>query len=110
MSDAFKDREQGFENKWAHDEELRFKVTARRDKLLGHWAATELGLTGVRADDYAKTVVAADFQGPGEEDVFAKISADFAAAKLAHSDHAIRRKMADLLAVARDQVMAQKGE
>jgi hypothetical protein len=100
MADSFKDRERGFENKWAHDEELRFKVMARRNKLLGLWAAGEMGLTGAKAEDYAGAVVAADMQEPGEEDVFRKIRSD-----LTLSDHMIRVRMSEFLATAADQVM-----
>jgi len=107
MSDAFKDRERGFENKWAHDAELRFKVVARRNKLLGDWAAQELGLRGERAKEYAIAVVQADFVEKGHEDVFRKIRADFDAAKLSRSDSAIRRKMEELLAIAGEQVIGE---
>jgi len=109
MSDAFKDRERGFENKWAHDAELRFKVVARRNKLLGEWAAGELGFSGERAKEYAMAVVQADFQEPGHEDVFRKIRSDFDAAKLARSDASIRHKMEELLAVAGKQIVGEKG-
>ena len=102
MSGSFEDRRRGFESKWAHDAEMQFKIMARRNKLLGQWAAGEMGLSGEKADAYAKAVVAADFEEPGEEDVFRKVRADLDKAK--YSDHAIRQKMADLLEVASDQV------
>ena len=108
MADAFKDRERGFESKWAHDAEMRFKVMARRNKLLGLWAADEMGLEGDRAKEYAMEVVRADFEEPGDEDVFRKVRADFDAAKLAHSDSAIRAKMQELLAVAGEQIVGEK--
>lgn len=98
------DRENAFENKFAHDEELRFKATARRNKLLGLWAAGLIGKTGEAADAYAKEVVASDFEEVGEEDVFRKIRADFDAAGVAQSDHQIRRHMIELMAVAVDQI------
>lgn len=104
MADAFKDRERGYESKWAHDAELRFKVVARRNKLLGLWAAGELGLAGDQANEYAMQVVQADFAEPGEEDVFRKLRADLDAAR---SDAAIRTKMAELLAVAGEQVLGE---
>jgi hypothetical protein len=107
MADAFKDRERGYESKWAHDAEMRFKVMARRNKLLGLWAAGEMGTEGDRAKEYAMEVVQADFQEPGDEDVFRKIRADFDAAKLAQSDSTIRAKMQELLAVAGEQMMAE---
>jgi len=103
MGDAFEDRKKKYEDKWAHDEELRFKIGARRNKLLGLWAAAEIGLTGAAAEEYAKSVVAADLQGA--DSVFRKIRGDFDAAKLAHSDHVIRRQMTDLLALAAGQIM-----
>jgi hypothetical protein len=103
MDDAFEERKRKHEDKWAHDEELRFKIGARRNKLLGLWAGAELGLTGPAAEEYAKSVVVADLQGA--DAMFRKIRADFDAAGLGHSDHVIQRQMADLLAQAADQVM-----
>jgi hypothetical protein len=107
MNDAFKDRERGFESKWAHDAELRFKVVARRNKLLGLWAAGEMGFSGPKAEEYAMAVIQADFQEAGDGDVFRKIKADFDAAKLARSDGAIRAKMDELLALAGEQVLGK---
>ncbi len=83
---TFDKREEGFEKKFAHDEELKFKATARRNKLLGMWAAEKLGLSGPQADAYAKEVVMADFQEAGDHDVFKKIRADFDGKKVAVSD------------------------
>jgi len=108
MSDGFKEREKGFESKWAHDEDLRFKVMARRNKLLGLWAAAEMGLSGAAAEDYAKAVIRSDFQKAGDDDMLAKLRDDFAAKKISQSDSAIRRKLEDFLAVAGRQVMAEK--
>ena len=105
MSNGFSEREKAFEERWAHDEELRFKVEARRDKLLGLWAAGEMGLSGAEAEAYAKTVVEADMTEAGDNDVFEKVKADFAAKSIARSDHLIRSKMDELLAVAKEQVM-----
>lgn len=105
MTDAFEDREKAYENKWAHEQALRFKVAARHNKLVGLWAAGELGLSGEQAEAYAKTVIAADLKGGGDADVFQKIRRDFDAAKLTHSDHVLHRKMEELLATARDQIM-----
>ena len=104
MSDAFEKRQKGFESKWAHDEELRFKVYARRNKLLGLWAAGELGLKGDAAEAYAKTVVAADFEKAGDEDVFDKVRTDFTAKGVAVSDHRLRVKMQELIDVAKRQI------
>lgn len=94
---TFDKREEGFEKKFAHDEELRFKANARRNKLLGLWAAEKLGLSGPDADAYAKEVVMADFEEAGEDDVFKKLRRDFDAKGVAQSDHQIRRTMTDLM-------------
>lgn len=101
------DREATFENRFAHDEELRFKAEARRNKLLGVWAAGLLGKSGDEALSYAMEVVKADVAEHGDEDVFRKIRADFDAAGVVQSDHQIRRSMADLLAVAKKQIMEE---
>ena len=74
---SFEDREKGFERKFAHDEELRFRATARRNKLLGLWAAGEMGIAGDAAQAYAREVIKADLEQPGEEDVFRKIRRRF---------------------------------
>lgn len=103
---TFDKREEGFEKKFAHDEELRFKATARRNKLLGLWAAEKLGRTGEEAEAYAKAVVLADFEAPGDDDVLQKVLKDFEAAGVAQSEHQIRRTMDELMAVAIDQVKA----
>jgi hypothetical protein len=101
---GFDKREEGFEKKFAHDEELRFKATARRNKLLGLWAAEKFGLSGAEADAYAREVVAADFEEVGEEDVFRKIRKDFDEKGVDQSDHQIRRTMDELMAKAIEQV------
>lgn len=103
---SFDKRKEGFEQKFAHDEELRFKAEARRNKLLGLWAAEKLGKTGAEAEAYAKAVIAADFQEAGDEDVFRKIRADFDAGKVEQSDHQIRRTMDELMAKAIEQIKA----
>ena len=104
---TFDKREEGFESKFAHDEELRFKASARRNKLLGLWAAEALGLEGDKAQEYAKEVVRADFEEPGDEDVFRKIRADFDAANVDQSDHQIRRTMDELMHTAIDQLQKE---
>jgi len=106
---GFDKRREGYESKFAHDEDLRFRATARRDKLLGLWAAEKLGLTGAAAEDYAKDVVKAEFEEPGDHDVFRKIRRDFDAKSIAISDHQLRREMDDLMAVAVEQVGGKKG-
>lgn len=110
MSGSFDDRERAFESKFAHDEELKFKIVARRNKFLGLWAAEQMGLPAGEADAYARAVVQADFLEPGHEDVVRKLQADFAARNIARSDHAIRAKMEELLATATDQVMHETGK
>lgn len=101
---GFDKRREGYESKFAHDQDLRFRATARRNKLLGLWAAEKLGLTGTAAEDYAKEVVKADFEEAGDEDVFRKVRKDFDAKSVAVSDHQIRREMEELMATAVDQV------
>lgn len=101
---TFDKREDGFEKKFAHDEELRFKANARRNKLLGLWAAEKLGKTGADADVYAKAVIAADIEEAGDEDVFRKVRRDFDAAGVQQSDHQIRRTMDELFAQAIEQI------
>jgi len=101
---TFKDREDSFEKKFAHDEELRFKATARRNKLLGLWAAEKMGLTGEAADAYAMEVIRADFKEAGDEDVFEKVRGDFDAKGVDQSDHQIRRTMTELMQAAMDQL------
>ena len=107
MSGSFEKREKSFEAKWAHDEELRFKTYARRNKLLGLWAAAEMRIIGPAADSYAKEVVASDFERAGDEDVFEKVRRDFDARGIAISDHLIRRKMEELLQAAKRQIEAE---
>jgi hypothetical protein len=103
---TFDKREEGFEKKFAHDEELRFKANARRNKLLGLWAAEKMGLAGPAADAYAKEVVVADFEESGDEDVFRKVRRDFDAKGVAVSDQDIRKTMIDLMAAAIEQIKA----
>jgi hypothetical protein len=103
---TFDKREEGFEKQFAHDEELRFKATARRNKLLGLWAAEKMGIIGADADAYAKEVVVADFEEAGDDDVFRKIRKDFDAKGVAQSDQQIRQMMNELLAQAVTQIKA----
>ena len=103
---TFDKREQGFESKFALDEENLFKATARRNKLLGAWAAEKLGLSGDVAAAYAKDVVLADFEEVGDEDVVRKLVADFAAGKVAVSDQDIRAALNRLMSAAVDQIKA----
>jgi hypothetical protein len=98
------ERGESFERKFAHDEELKFKALARRNKLLGLWAAEKLGKSGEDASDYARAVVQADLAEAGEDDVFRKIRADFDAGGVGQSDEQIRRQMSELLAEAVKQI------
>ena len=104
---TFDKREEGFEKKFALDEELQFKANARRNKLLGAWAAEKLGLTGADAETYAKSVVLADFEEAGEDDVFRKVRADLdAKGKTDITDQMLRQTMNELLAKAVAEVKA----
>ena len=103
---TFDKREEGFEQQFAHDEELKFKATARRDKLLGLWAAEKLGLTGPAAEAYAKEVVVADIESTGDHDMFGKIRKDLDAKGVDVSDHQIRRTMDELMARAISEIRA----
>lgn len=104
---GFDDRRKSQESKFAHDAELRFKAEARRNKLLGLWAAEHMGLSEEHAKDYAAEVVASDFEEAGDEDVFRKIAADLKAKGASVSDDMIRKKMVELVQVARDQILAE---
>jgi len=99
---TFDDREHAFESKFAHDEEMRFRAQARRDKLLGLWAAGLLGKSGADADAYAKDVVKSNFEEAGDEDVFRKVSGDLGDKASATT---IRTRMVELMAEAKRQIM-----
>lgn len=103
---TFDKREEGFEKKFALDEEQKFRAMARRNKLLGLWAAEKMGLTGTDAEAYAREVVMADVEEAGDHDVFRKVRRDFDAKKVAQSDHQIRRTMDELMQTAADQIKA----
>jgi len=95
-----------FENKFAHDAEMQFKAEARRNKLLGLWAAALLGKSGDDAQAYAREVVKADFEEAGHEDVVRKVAADLGDKS---SPDEIRAKMAELMAEAKGQIMTEEG-
>ena len=103
----FDNREKAFEAKFAHDQELAFKVMARRNKLLGLWAAGEMGLSGDAANEYALEVVKADFEEAGDEDVFRKVKADLDAKQVDVTEHRVRKEMDDLLTEAKRQIMSE---
>ena len=104
---TFDDRERAFETKYAHDEELRFRVIARRNRLLGGWAARLMGLSDAEADAYAKDVIRADFEEAGDEDVIRKLLGDLTAAGIETDDTRIREALAHKEAEARRQIMEQ---
>jgi hypothetical protein len=104
---TFNDREKAFELKFEHDQEVQFKVTARKNKLLGLWAAGLMGKSGADAEAYAKEVVLADFEKPGDSDVMAKLVKDLAAAGKPTEEHTIRKQAERLVEDAKKQVMAE---
>ncbi len=101
----FDDREKAFEDKYKYDQELQFKVQVRRSKLLGLWIAERLGLTGAAAEAYAKEVVVADFDEPGDAAILRKVLADLLARNIDLSEHRIGKKMEELTVEAKDQIM-----
>ena len=101
---TFNDREQGFERKFALDQDQEFRANARRNRALGEWAAGLMGLEGQHMADYVKAVVKSDFEQPGDEDVFRKVFGDLSGAGLANSEGEVRRKMDELMAEAREQI------
>jgi hypothetical protein len=101
---TFNEREKGFEKKFVNDEEQEFRATARRNRMLGEWAAGLMGLENV--EDYAKAVVKSDFEQPGDEDVLRKVTQDLVGAGLALHEGDVRGKMDELLAIARGQMKA----
>ena len=104
---TFDERETAFENKYAHDAEMNFKAAARRNKLLGLWLAPQIGKDD--ADAYAKSVVVADLAEDGDEDVIRKVMSDIASAGAAIDEATVRAKLAELSAVAKEQVMNEVG-
>ncbi len=103
----FDDRKKAFENKFAHDEELKFRANAKRNKLLGLWAAELMGLTGNEAANYAKEVIKADLIEPGEEDVYRKVKGDLDASGLDISEHRVRNAMSGLMDKAMTIIMEE---
>ncbi len=102
---TFDDREKAFEDKYKHDQDLQFRVEVRRNKLLGLWAAELVGRTADDAEVYAKEVVTADFEAPGDADLVGKILGDMEAAGVEMSEHRLRKKMEELVDEAKQQVM-----
>jgi hypothetical protein len=110
IMDSFEQRKKAYENKFAKDQELKFKAEARRNKLLGAWAAAKLGLTGAAAEDYVKSVLRSDLQVAGDADVFHKLKNDFAAKGITVSDHQIRRTMDEMLNEAAQQIEKERSK
>lgn len=104
---SFDDRKKGFEAKFHHDQETQFKITARRNKLLGHWVAGQMGLTGDDAEAYSKEVVASDFEETGDADVVRKVLGDLADKGITLEEKALRREMERLMAIARDEIISE---
>lgn len=102
---SFKDREKGFENKFAHDQEMAFRITARRNRLVGEWAAELMGLTAEETDSYAKSVVQADFEEVGDEDVIRKLLGDLTGAGVDVDDARIRQVLEEKTVEARRQLI-----
>jgi hypothetical protein len=105
---TFDDREQGFEKRFALDQDQEFKAMARRNRILGEWAGGLMGLEGKHLAEYAQAVVKSDFEQPGEEDVFRKVFEDLKGAGVSVTEGEVRMKMAELLAVARESVKTGK--
>jgi hypothetical protein len=105
---TFQNRERGFEAQFAHEQELQFKATVRRNRALGIWAAEKLRLAGHAADAYSKTLATADLENPGTDSVFRTIRADFDANGVAQSDHQIRRTMDELMTKALADIKADR--
>ena len=97
MTTTFDKREEGFEKQFAHDEELKFKAIARRNKMLGLWTAEQLGLSGAQAENYARSIVLAEFEQGGDSAVIAKIRKDLEAKGIVQSEHQISRTMTELM-------------
>jgi len=104
---SFDERESSFENKFKHDKELEFKATARRNKLLGLWAANLLGIHGAEAETYAKSVVKADMEKPGDQDVVDKLLGDFKQRGVDMSEHRLRKQMTELMTAAVGQIKSE---
>lgn len=104
----FTSRREAFESKFAHDETLRFKAIARRNKLFGLWAAEQLGKSGTEAESYANTVVVADFDEPGDEDVIRKVVSDLDAAGVPVDEGKVRRALEGFIDRAVDEIKAGK--
>lgn len=104
---TFDERKDAFENKYAHDQEMQFKITARRNKLLGHWAAEKMGLSDAETEAYGKSVVQADFEEAGDDDVLRKVLGDLTTAEVEADEAMVRGAMDDLMVEARRQFIEE---
>ena len=104
---TFDDREKGYEGKFAHDQELEFKAIARRDRLIGLWAAEKMGLEGDHREDYARAIIRSDMEHADPEDVVRKLVQDLSAAKIEVRESEVRQKMDELLAQAREALKSE---
>jgi hypothetical protein len=104
---SFKDREEAFESKYKHDEDLRFRTNARRNKIFGLWAAEQMGLTGETAQHYARTVIQADMKLPGDEDVIEKVQTDLKEAGIDMSEHRLSKRLEECFDEAKRQIMTE---
>lgn len=104
---SFKDREEAYENRFVHDESLRFRIQARRDKLFGLWIAEQLGKKGQDAERYARDVINSDLRHPGDEDVKAKVRQDLQDARVDINDHLLDRRLDEFQQQARQQIMKE---
>lgn len=104
---TFDDREQAFEKKFAHDAEMQFKASARRNKKLGHWVGERMGLTGAELDEYAQAVIVADLEEAGDDDVFRKVFADIQAKGVQIDEATLRAKMTELMAEAKADLLKE---
>ena len=102
---SFNDRERAFETKFAHDEDMKFRVTARRNRLLGEWAARQMGLTDAESESYAKDVIRADFEEAGDNDVIRKVLGDLTAAGIEIDEEAISEALRNKEIEARRQII-----
>jgi hypothetical protein len=107
MSDAFKDREKGFERKYQLDQDQQFRAQARRDKLFGQWIASKLGHVGADAEAYAKAVIESNFEKPGDEDMLDKVRKDLSAKTITVSDHELHAKLTECQHAAVEQIATE---
>ena len=108
MTNGFDDRKKAAEEKFAHGEELRFKAEARRNYKLGLWVAELLGLSGSEAEEYARSVILADLEEPGDDDVVRKVMGDLQAKGVEMSEHRLRNRMAQFMEEAMEEIMQER--